>query len=199
MRWLLKYAAFLPIAPLITGAHAWTPERYSGRTVVSSLSYSDAASPSAADDESSPIAQPVTPFDAAFDPPAVQNAQARHAIEGRFHPAGARGFERAQRRIEPDVRAGHQFQGEAHAVIRQERDRDHVRQLATVAGQRLDQLLAGLDRADGPCRQSQPEMETRARCVSAAPDRRTADPAACTLSCGGRRPGSEPRASTRCR
>src|SRR5580765_838910 len=61
MRWLLKYAAFLPIAPRISGAQACTPEPYSGRTTFSSLSYNDAASPSSADDELLPIAQPVTP------------------------------------------------------------------------------------------------------------------------------------------
>ncbi len=45
------------------------------------------------------------PFDMPLDPPAVQNAQARHAVERRLHAARPGGFERRLGRIQPHVDA----------------------------------------------------------------------------------------------
>jgi len=45
-------------------------------------------------------------FDAAFDPPSVEHAEAWHAVESGLHAAGAGGFQRGLRCVEPDIHSG---------------------------------------------------------------------------------------------
>jgi len=45
-------------------------------------------------------------FDAAFDPPSVQNTERRDAVEGRFHAASAGGLHGWQGGIEPGIDTG---------------------------------------------------------------------------------------------
>ena len=54
-----------------------------------------------------------------FDPPAVQHAQAGHAVEGGFHAARAGGFLRFLRRVQPEIHAGHQQTCQVHVVVLQ--------------------------------------------------------------------------------
>src|ERR1700692_3465789 len=56
-------------------------------------------------------------LDAAFEPPAVEDAQARNAVEGRLHPARPRSFERPHRRVEPQIDAGGQRRRKPHVVV----------------------------------------------------------------------------------
>ena len=56
-------------------------------------------------------------FDASFTPPAVQDAERRDAVNGGLHAAGARGFERGLRRVEPEVYAGGDQLREIDAVV----------------------------------------------------------------------------------
>src|SRR6266568_6021880 len=67
-------------------------------------------------------------FNVAFHPPAVQNAQARHAVQRRFHPACARRLERKLRRVQPKVHAGSNFSAHFEVVIIQEYNRDRLPQ-----------------------------------------------------------------------
>src|SRR5713226_2745064 len=59
-------------------------------------------------------------LDVAFHPPAVENAQARHAIQRGLHAAGAGSLERKLRRIEPEVHAGSHFSAELEIVVVEE-------------------------------------------------------------------------------
>ena len=45
-------------------------------------------------------------FNASFDPPAIQNTKAGHAVNGCFHPACSRRFHRRLWRIQPNVYPG---------------------------------------------------------------------------------------------
>src|SRR5882724_3874579 len=56
-------------------------------------------------------------FDVACHPPAVENAYAWNAVERGFHAAGARGFERKLRRVEPEVDARGDFPSDFHVVV----------------------------------------------------------------------------------
>ena len=58
----------------------------------------------------------------AFHPPAIQNAQTRHSVQRRFHSAGAAGFQRKLRRIQPQVHAGGNFSAHFHVVVVQKYD-----------------------------------------------------------------------------
>src|SRR5256885_13382703 len=40
-----------------------------------------------------------------FNPPAVDNAEARHPVESGFHPTRTRSFLRPERRVEPNINA----------------------------------------------------------------------------------------------
>src|SRR5580765_1312077 len=57
------------------------------------------------------------PFDATFDPPAVQNAQARNPIKRRLHSAGTRRFKRKLRSVQPQVRPGRDFSADFEVVV----------------------------------------------------------------------------------
>ena len=81
-------------------------------------------------------------LDAALDPPAVQDAQRRHAVQRRLHAAGARRLERALGRVQPDVHARRQESREFHVVVRQVHDRHAARQGLADLHDPLDQLLA---------------------------------------------------------
>src|SRR5215468_10498442 len=52
-----------------------------------------------------------------FAPPSIENAQVQTAMAAGFHPAGARGFERAARGIKPDVAAGDHLASDVHVVV----------------------------------------------------------------------------------
>src|SRR3989338_11332189 len=56
-------------------------------------------------------------FDASFTPPAVQDAERRDTVDGGLHAAGARGFERGLRRVEPEVHAGGDQLRQVDAVV----------------------------------------------------------------------------------
>ncbi len=56
-------------------------------------------------------------FGAALDPPAVEHAERGHAVERRLHAAGAGGFIRAQRRVEPDIDAVGELLAEVPVVV----------------------------------------------------------------------------------
>ena len=78
----------------------------------------------------------------ALVPPAVEDREVEHAVQRRLHAARAAGLERAQRRVEPDVDAGHEHARERHVVVGQH---DHA--VAHVVARReraelLDQALA---------------------------------------------------------
>src|SRR6266403_2519347 len=60
------------------------------------------------------------PLNVAFHPPAVENAQARDAIQRGLHAAGAGSFERKLRRVEPEVHAGSYLPAELKIVVVEE-------------------------------------------------------------------------------
>ena len=65
-----------------------------------------------------------TTFEVAFDPPAVQDAQAGDTVERRFHSARARSFQRELGGVEPEVDAGGDFSADFHVVFVEEDDGD---------------------------------------------------------------------------
>src|SRR5215472_15027151 len=71
-------------------------------------------------------------FNAALDPPAVEHAQARHAIECRLHPTGARRLQRWLRRVEPDIGTRHQLASQGDVVVREKGHWDVVPQALDV-------------------------------------------------------------------
>jgi hypothetical protein len=56
-------------------------------------------------------------FGAAFDPPAVEDAEAGHAVERGLHAGGAGGFIGAARRVDPDVDALGELRAELPVVV----------------------------------------------------------------------------------
>ncbi len=84
-------------------------------------------------------------FGAAFDPPAVEDAEAGNAVERGLHAAGAGGFVGAQRGVEPDVDAVGELLAEVPVVVLEVED-------AELAGLELggcgedvaDEALAGV-------------------------------------------------------
>src|SRR5260370_461537 len=65
----------------------------------------------------------VDSLEGAFPHPAVQNAQARQAIQRRFHATRAGSLERKLRRIEPQVHAGSNLPAKLEIVIVKENHR----------------------------------------------------------------------------
>src|ERR1700757_1260025 len=55
-----------------------------------------------------------------FDPPAVENAEAGHAIQGGLHAAGSGSLQRKLRRIEPQVHSRSNLPAEVHVVVVEE-------------------------------------------------------------------------------
>ena len=53
----------------------------------------------------------------AFAPPAVEDAEVQAAVAAGLHAAGAGGFERAARVVQPDVAAGHHLPRDVDVVI----------------------------------------------------------------------------------
>ena len=53
----------------------------------------------------------------AFAPPAVQDAEIQAAVAAGFHAAGAGGFERAARIVQPDVAAGNHLPRDMDVVV----------------------------------------------------------------------------------
>jgi len=63
-------------------------------------------------------------LDVAFDPPAIENAEAWHAVQRCFHAACARGFERILRRVQPQISAGGEHAAEVQVVVVQKNNGD---------------------------------------------------------------------------
>ena len=55
-----------------------------------------------------------------FAPPSVQHGKVQGAVDGGFLAGGSRGFERPQRRVQPDVHALDEVAGQVDVVILQE-------------------------------------------------------------------------------
>ena len=53
----------------------------------------------------------------AFAPPAVEDAQVQAAVAAGLHAAGAGGFQRTARVVQPDVAAGHHLPRHVHVVV----------------------------------------------------------------------------------
>lgn len=77
-------------------------------------------------------------------PPAVTDREVEAAVERGLHPAGAAGLQRAQRVVEPDVAAGVELLGHAHAVVRQEDDAVAYPGVVGEPHQLLDEPLAAV-------------------------------------------------------
>ena len=58
-------------------------------------------------------------FNAALDPPAIQNAEIEHTVQGRFHAAGPGRLMRADRGVDPHIDACGDQVPQLHPVIRQ--------------------------------------------------------------------------------
>ena len=77
-----------------------------------------------------------------FDPPAVEDRQVQPAVAANLHPAGAAGFERAARVVQPHVHALHQIPRDVHVVVFDEHDPLAELRLARLLDDALDQFLA---------------------------------------------------------
>ena len=53
----------------------------------------------------------------AFAPPAVEDAEVQAAVAAGLHAAGAGGFERTPRIVQPDVAAGNHLPGDVDVVV----------------------------------------------------------------------------------
>ncbi len=84
------------------------------------------------------------PFDVAFDPPTVQHAEVRHAVEGSLHTTGSRSLQGAHGIVEPKIDAGDQQTGDLHIVIFQINDLDLAPQLFNFTDNSVNDLLAWL-------------------------------------------------------
>ncbi len=60
----------------------------------------------------------------AFAPPAIEHAQVKSAVWRQFHSAGAAGFQRAQRIVQPKIDALHEPARDVGVVVFHENDRD---------------------------------------------------------------------------
>src|SRR5580704_12673564 len=63
-------------------------------------------------------------FNVTFYPPAVQDAEARNAVQRRFHAASAGRFQRILRGVEPQIHTGSQFATKFHVVVVEKNDAD---------------------------------------------------------------------------
>ena len=63
---------------------------------------------------------------AAFNPPPVENAQVRNALEHRFHPGGPGRLERTDRVVEPEVNAAGEQPPVPHGVVRDQDDAEQT-------------------------------------------------------------------------
>ncbi len=78
-----------------------------------------------------------------FSPPAIQHREVECAVHGSFHAAGAGGFTRAARGVEPDVNALHQVACHVHIVIIQEYKASAIASVFDFAVDLLDQEFSG--------------------------------------------------------
>src|SRR5437016_11167204 len=86
-------------------------------------------------------------FDMTLHPPAVENAQAWHAIQRGLHAAGAGGLQRKLWRVEPKVHAGSYFSTEIEIVVVKENHRHGFPQrFLRVENPAYDVLPAGIVR-----------------------------------------------------
>ena len=77
-------------------------------------------------------------------PPAVEDREVEAAVEHGFHAAGAGGFLRPARCVEPDVDALHQVAGDVDVVIFDEHDAAGEAAVVAEVFDLLDEVLAGL-------------------------------------------------------
>ena len=56
-------------------------------------------------------------FDPAFDPPAVEDAETGHTVEGSLHAAGSRGFVGTLGRVEPEIYASGEQGAESPLIV----------------------------------------------------------------------------------
>src|SRR4029077_7216333 len=63
-------------------------------------------------------------LDVTFHPPAIQNAQTRHTIQGSLHAAGAGSFQRILRCVEPQIHTGSKLATKFHVVVIEKNDAD---------------------------------------------------------------------------
>ena len=82
-------------------------------------------------------------------PPAVTDAQVRHAVEGCFHAAGAARLERLARIVQPHVAAMHQVVGEVHVVIVDKREAAAEFRIEGVSEHALQMMLGRFIRRVG--------------------------------------------------
>ncbi len=98
--------------------------------------------------------QPAVAAVEAFRPPAVADAQVRHAVERRLHAAGAAGFERLARVVEPHVAALHQVVRDVHVVVVDEGEPAAELRIERVLEDALQVVLGRLVGRDAPCRRT---------------------------------------------
>src|SRR5208337_4453371 len=98
------------------------------------------------------------PFNMSFHPPAIQNAQAGHAIQCRLHSACSRGLERILRCVEPQIASGSKVSSQFHVVVIQKNDRNSLLQRFFRFKNALDNLFttrvlrmsfSGIDNLEG--------------------------------------------------
>ena len=98
--------------------------------------------------------QPAVLAGVAFGPPAVADAQVRHAVDRRLHAARAARLERLARVVQPDVAALHEEVRDVQVVVVDEGDR---------ARRTSDRARAGRPAAGGACRSRRPDAPCRRR------------------------------------
>ena len=99
-----------------------------------------------------PMAQPLSPV-VSLAPPAVEDGlRFEAAVEADLHAAGARGFLRPARVVQPDVDALDQVTGHVDVVVFEEDDPPAKLRPAGNVLDLGDQLLAAVVAWDEPCR-----------------------------------------------
>ena len=87
------------------------------------------------------VNQPAVGAVVAFRPPAVADAQVRHAVDGGFHAAGAARLERLARRVEPHVAALREEMRHVKVVVIDERDASAIHRIDGMAIDLLEMVL----------------------------------------------------------
>ena len=91
-----------------------------------------------------PVAErPADVGEVGLGPPAVQLGQIETAVDEHLHAAGAAGFPRALRSVDPHIHALHEVLGEEHVVVGEENHRRIRLMAADEVHPFLDQRLAG--------------------------------------------------------
>ena len=88
-------------------------------------------------------------FDAALDPPAVEDRQAGHAVQRGLHAAGAGGFVGTARSVDPDIHARGEERAQLPGVVLEIDDLQQVagelgRLVEYLADERLARLVLGM-------------------------------------------------------